>query len=84
MPSSVGSRGYSYDNALAETVNGLYKAELIHRSGPWRTLEQVELATPDGWRGGTRSASTGACGDVPPAEFDAAYWQRQQAPIAVV
>jgi transposase InsO family protein len=46
--SSVGSRGDSYDNALAETVNGLYKAELIHRRGPWRTVDQVELATA-GW-----------------------------------
>ncbi len=42
---SVGSRGDSYDNALAESVIGLYKTELIHRQGPWRTLEQVELAT---------------------------------------
>ncbi len=42
---SVGSKGDSYDNALAETINGLYKAELIHRRGPWRTREAVELAT---------------------------------------
>ena len=42
---SVGSKGDSYDNALAETINGLYKAELIHRRGPWRTRESVELAT---------------------------------------
>jgi len=42
---SVGSRGYSYDNALAETINGLHKAELIHRRGPWKTKESVELAT---------------------------------------
>ena len=42
---SVGSRGDSYDNALAETVNGLYKTELINRQGPWRTVEHVELAT---------------------------------------
>ncbi len=42
---SVGSRGDSYDNALAETVNGLFKAELIRRNGPWRTIEDVELAT---------------------------------------
>ena len=42
---SVGSRGDSYDNALAETINGLYKAELIKRRGPWRTKESVELAT---------------------------------------
>ncbi|MFC0585754.1 IS3 family transposase, partial [Ralstonia solanacearum] len=42
---SVGSRGDSYDNALAETINGLYKAELIHRRGPWKSRESVELAT---------------------------------------
>src|SRR3546814_6937771 len=42
---SVGSRGDSYDNALAETINGLYKAELIHRRGPWKTKASVELAT---------------------------------------
>ena len=42
---SVGSRGDSYDNALAETINGLYKAEIIHRRGPWKTREAVELAT---------------------------------------
>lgn len=42
---SVGSKGDSYDNALAETINGLYKAELIHRRGPWKTKASVELAT---------------------------------------
>lgn len=42
---SVGSRGDSYDNALAETINGLYKAELIHKRGPWKNRESVELAT---------------------------------------
>lgn len=44
---SVGSRGDSYDNALAGTVMGLYKTELIRRRGPWRTAEQVELATAE-------------------------------------
>jgi putative transposase len=76
--SSVGSKGDSYDNALAETVNGLYKAELINRQGPWRTLEQVELATArwvDFWN--TRRLHS-ACGDVPPAEFEAAYHSRLQ------
>jgi putative transposase len=73
--SSVGSRGDSYDNALAETVNGLYKAELINRRGPWRTVEQVELATAtwvDFWN--TRRPHE-ACGYLPPAEFEAAYHQ---------
>ena len=45
MEPSVGSKGDSYDNALAETINGLYKAELIHRRAPWKTKEAVELAT---------------------------------------
>lgn len=73
--SSVGSRGDSYDNALAESVNGLYKAELIERHKPWRSVEQVELATAawvDFWN---QRRLHGACGDVPPAEFEAAYHQ---------
>ena len=45
---SVGSKGDSYDNALAETINGLHKAELIHRRAPWKTVEAVELATSNG------------------------------------
>jgi len=80
---SVGSKGDSYDNALAETVNGLYKAELIHRHGPWKSVEQVELATARWVAWWNRDRLHGACGDVPPAEFEAAYWQRQEAPIAV-
>lgn len=44
---SVGSRGDSYDNALAETINSLYKAKLIHRRAPWKTRESIELATPE-------------------------------------
>ena len=80
---SVGSKGDSWDNALAETVNGLYKAELIHRSGPWRSVEQVELATARWVAWWNHERLHGACGDIPPAEFEAAYWQRQEAPIAV-
>ena len=45
MEPSVGSKGDSYDNALAETINGLYKAEMIRRRGPWKTREAVETAT---------------------------------------
>jgi hypothetical protein len=47
------SKGDSYDNALAETINGLYKAELIHRRAPWKTREAVELATLEWVRGST-------------------------------
>ena len=71
---SVGSRGDSYDNALAETVNGLFKAELIRRQGPWRTPDQVELATlawVDWWN---QHRLHGAIGDVPPAEYEDAYY----------
>ena len=74
---SVGSRGDSYDNALAETVNGLYKTELIHRQGPWRTVEHVELATSrwvDWWN---HRRLHSACNMVTPAEFEQAYYRRQ-------
>jgi putative transposase len=76
---SVGSKGDSYDNALAETVNGLYKTELIRAQGPWRTADQVELATVAwvAWWNDQRLHS--ACGDIPPAEFEAAYHSRLQA-----
>ncbi len=70
---SVGSKGDSYDNALAESVNGLYKAELIRRQRSWRSVEEVELATAswvDWWN---HRRLHGACGDIPPAEFEAAY-----------
>ena len=74
--SSVGSRGDSYDNALAETVNGLYKAELINRHGLWRSVEEVELATADWVHFWNTRRLHSACGDIPPAEFEAAYHQR--------
>ena len=65
---SVGSRGDSYDNALAETINGLYKAELIHRRGPWKTRESVELATLQWvhWFNHVRLLTP--IGGIPPAE----------------
>jgi putative transposase len=76
---SVGSRGDSFDNALAETVNGLYKTELIHRQGPWRTRDQVELATAAwvDWWNLRRLHST--IGNVPPAEYEANYHRLQTA-----
>ena len=74
---SAGSVGDSYDNALAETVFGLYKAELIHRRGPWRSVAQVELATADWVRWWNERRLHSAIGYVPPAEYEAAYWQRQ-------
>lgn len=76
---SVGSRGDSYDNALAEAVNALYKAELIRKNGPWRSLEQVELATAEwvDWWNHQRLHS--AIGDVPPAEYEAVYHHQRAA-----
>lgn len=70
---SVGSVGDSYDNALAETVIGLYKAEHIHRSGPWRTLEAVEFATPAwvDWYNNRRLFEP--VGSIPPAEAETRY-----------
>ena len=67
----MGSRGDSYDNALAESVNGLYKAELVHCRGPWRGLEDLELATLEwvDWFNHRRLSS--AIGYVPPAEYEA-------------
>jgi putative transposase len=76
---SVGSKGDSYDNALAETVNGLYKAELISRRGPWRSVEQVELETAAWVHWWNTDRLHSACGDVPPAEYEAAYHQRLEA-----
>ena len=76
---SVGSRGDSYDNALAEAVNGLYKAELIRKRGSWRSLEQVELATAEwvDWWNHRRLHS--AIGDMPPADFEALYHHQRAA-----
>jgi putative transposase len=75
---SVGSRGDSYDNALAESTIGLFKTEIIDRRGPWRTPTDVELALLDWvpWYNERRLHS--ACGDIPPAEHEAAYWASRQ------
>jgi putative transposase len=70
---SVGSRGDSYDNALAETVMGLYKTELIRRRGPWRSAEQVELATAEWVDWWNRRRLHSAASNLPPAEFEQRY-----------
>ena len=72
---SVGSKGDSYDNALAETINGLYKAELIHRRAPWRTKEAVELATLEWVAWFNHHRLMAPLGYVPPAEFEANYYR---------
>jgi putative transposase len=70
---SVGSCGDSFDNALAETTIGLYKTELIRRRGPWRGLDDVELATLEWVDWYNHRRLHGACDNIPPAEYEAAY-----------
>ena len=77
--SSVGSRGDSYDNALAESFNGLYKAELIRRCGPWRGLDEVEYATLEYVDWFNHRRLHGELGMRPPAEFEALH-ARQATP----
>jgi len=75
---SVGSVGDSYDNALAETVIGLYKTELIYKEGPWRGMEQVEFATLDwvDWFNNRRLFEP--IGNIPPVEHETLYYQQQE------
>ncbi|MBZ0091062.1 IS3 family transposase [Burkholderia cenocepacia] len=73
---SVGSRGDSYDNALAETINGLYKAELIHRRAPWKTREAVELATLEWVAWFNHHRLMEPLGYIPPAEAEANYYRQ--------
>ena len=77
---SVGSTDDSYDNALAESVIGLFKTEVIRRRGPWRGFEDVEFATLTwvAWYNSTRLLES--LGDVPPVEFEEAYYRRQADP----
>ena len=77
---SIGTVGDSFDNALAETVNGYYKAELIRgpaRTGPWKTVEEVELATLGWVHWHNTQRLHGYLGDLPPAEFEALHAARQ-------
>ena len=78
---SVGSVGDSFDNALAESVIGLYKTEVIRRRGPWRHLEAVEFATLEwvDWFNHRRLLTP--IGNVPPAEFEQQYYLAQEAPV---
>ena len=80
---SVGSKGDSYDNALAETINGLYKAELIHRRAPWKTKESVEFATLEWVSWFNHHRLLEPIGYIPPAEAEANYY-RQLASQATV
>ena len=80
---SVGTVGDSYDNALAETINGLYKTEVIRRRGPWRNIDAVEYATLEwvDWWNNRRLLEP--IGYVPPAEYEATYYRSQQSPAEV-
>jgi putative transposase len=85
IAASVGSVGDSYDNALAETINGLYKTELIKAQGPWKGVDEVEYATAEwvDWFNHRRLYEY--CGDIPPAELEAAYYaQNTLTPLAEV
>ena len=82
IASSVGAKGDSYDNALAETINGLYKAELIRRRGPWRTAAEVERATAAWVAWWNNQRLHGSCGRIPPAEYEANWYQQQAATAA--
>ena len=77
IETSVGSKGDSYDNALAETINGLYKAELIHRRGPWKNAEAVELATLEWGAWFNHHRLLAPIGYLPPAEAEANYYRSQ-------
>ena len=75
MP-SVGSTGDSYDNALAETINGLYKTEVIYKRGPWKTRESLELATLQWVHWFNHGRLLESIGHIPPAEAEANYWRQ--------
>ena len=81
---SVGSRGDSYDNAMAESIIGLFKTEVIQRKGPWRHLEAVEFATLTwvDWFNTRRLLEP--IGYVPPAEYEARYYERLRESVAIV
>jgi putative transposase len=76
---SVGSRGDSYDNALAESVIGLYKTEVVKKRAPWRTADELELATARWVEWWNQRRLHGSLGDLPPAEFEAAYHAQLEA-----
>jgi putative transposase len=79
---SVGTVGDSYDNSLAESTIGLFKTELIRRRGPWRTLEEVELATLAYVDWFNHRRLHGQIGDIPPAELEATYYRQPEADTA--
>ena len=79
---SIGSIGDSYDNSLAETTIGLFKTELIRRRGPWRGLDDVELATLEWVDWYNTRRLHGELGHIPPAELEATYYRQLEATAA--
>ncbi len=73
----MGTVADSYDNALAETINGLYKAEAIHRKAPWRSADAVEFETLSWVSWFNNRRLLGSIGWIPPVEFEEAYWRNQ-------
>lgn len=80
---SVGSVGDSYDNALAETINGPYKAEVIHKEGPWRGLDDVEQATLTWVEWFNNRRLLRPIGNIPPTEYKMLYYQQTESSNAV-
>ena len=80
---SVGSRGDSYDNALAETINGLSKAEVIHRRGPWKSRESVELATLEWVSWFNHQRLMEPLGYIPPVEAEANNYRQLDGQVAM-
>lgn len=80
---SVGSVGDSYDNAMAETIIGLYKTEVIYKDGPWRGIEQVELKTLQWVHWFNNQRILGPIGNIPPVEFEALYYEQECVPAMV-
>jgi transposase InsO family protein len=83
IESSVGSVGDSYDNALAETIIGLFKTEIIRRRGPWRHIEHVEFATLQWVDWFNNRRLLGPIGNIPPVEFEQLYYRSQETPAMV-
>jgi len=78
IASSVGSTGDSYDNAMAESIIGLFKTENIWPRGPWKNIDEVEYATLEWVDWYNNKRLLGPIGDIPPAEFEAAWYEQQQ------
>lgn len=78
IQASVGTTGDSYDNALAESIIGLFKAEVIRLRGPWRCVDNVEYATLEWVDWFNNRRLFGPIGDVPPIEFEEAYYRQRE------